>query len=374
MPLPLISDSVLEKKKGGGSLSLIGLPFFLVGIGVIAVAFIPTSVRGGDEFPLFVAIPFGGIFAMAGVAFIFGRSGIRIDKEAGTVTQWWGLPKPIRVKKYPIQNFNYARITKEIRRTDKSSYTVFPVRLASSSTSAEIKLSEERQMQKARQDAESVAKFLHIPIYDNTSGDERIREPDTLDVSIRQRFQEGRESNEIPETPTSLKSKIEYDGAGLRVTTKPTGLTPSIVITVAILSFFEIFAFFFIGKFMFGEQHTQIPLFALALLVVFAGFPALIIFAFLGKAFIAYEEIRADSVSLSVTRRFIGSKTKTIPAKELEELFIANTANTERKGIHIGKTDSISARSDNEEIVFAVGLPREELEYIYALTKAALVS
>ena len=373
MPLPQANSDIFERRRGGGWFVLFGIPFFLAGIIIIAVAFIPREIRGGDEFPLYVAIPFGGIFALVGGGFIFGRSGTIIDKSDGTIRQWWGAIKPMRVKEFQIRDIEHVSLRKEIRRTDKSTYTVFPVRLRGRGDT-EIKLSEEQQMQKARQDAENLAKFLLLPIHDETGSELRIREPDTLDDSLRDRFRDGLESNEIPDTPTVLKSQIEYDGTSLRVLTKPIGMTPKIIIMIVALGLFELFSFGIAGRFLFDDS-SGIPAFvAVIVLFVFAGIPALIIAGILGHAFMARDEIRVDSTSLTVTRRFLKSKTKSIPVEELEELFIDEKHGATQRSFKLGNTSVVRARSDSEEITFGLGLPPEELDYIYALTKAAIVS
>lgn len=374
MPLPTVSESIFEKKSGGGWIALIGLPFFLAGIVIIAVSFIPAGARGGDDFPLYVAIPFGSIFAAVGGVLLFGRSALMIDKKTGTIVQWWGLLRPMRVKEYSIRDIDHITITREIRQTDKSSYTVYPVRLKGSKTTAEIKLSEDRQMRKARHEAEAIAKFLTLPIHDETSGQTRIREPDTFDVSLRDRFRDGLESNEIPETPQGLKSRIDYDGVNLRIFKKPAGMSRKIIILITALGLFELLSIGIISRFVFNDS-SDIPVFVAIIVIFFvAGIPSLIIAAVLAKAFISREEIQANAQHLTVTRHFIRQKTKMIPAEELEELFIDQQGASDQAAFKIGNTAVVRARSDTEDITFGSGLPSEELDYIYALTKAEIVS
>jgi len=374
MPLPQIDSDTYERRRGGGVFSLFGLPFFIAGLAIIVVAFIPREVRGGDEFPLYIAIPFGGIFVLVGAGILFGRSATIIDRKKGEVRQWWGILKPIREKVFSLEDINQVSLRTEIRRSDKSSYTVYPVRLRGEKD-AEIKLSEERQLKKGRQDAEEIAKFLSLPIYDETGGEMRIREPDTLDVSFRERFREGIESNEIPDTPKELKSKIEYDASTLTITTKPIGFTPVLLIAIIGLASFELFAFGFVFRPIFQGFNNEIDPIFVIFAVAFATIPTLVIGSLVARSFMAHDIVTTDSNGITVNRKIIFSKSIHIPAEELEELFIKNVpGNDSLAAFGLNNRSTIRARSDNHELTFGVGVSAEELAYLLALTKAALVA
>ncbi len=375
MPLPQPQGYLLEHKTGGGCASLFGLPFFLAGLAVIVLTFIPQSVRGGDEIPWFFGAPFGSIFALVGGAIIFGRAGLVIDKNAGTVTKWWGLLVPMKSTIYRISDFDRIDLRKERRRTKNSSYDVYPVKLAGSDD--EVGMSEERDSNKGRADAEKLAKFLDLPIHDTSAGDVQIRKAEELDQTVKQKFESGSISNEVPQTPANLKSKIEYDGAALKVESPPAGFRLALLIPLGFLAIFEIFI---IGAFVVpilmksGDEATSyIPIiFAL----VFSGLPILLVGGAILPMMLSRETITVDRHNLVVTRSWLLKKTLTIPTSELEELYIGKALTGGKKNIAslLGKGKPIIARSDEQMIGFASSLDREEREYILALSKAVVVS
>ena len=88
-------------------------------------------------------------------------------------------------------------ITREIRRSDKSTYTVFPVRLTGDDA-GEVKLCEPRTYSASRGLAEELARFLELPLADSSSGTEVVRGHDQLDESLQEHL---RESGALPELP-----------------------------------------------------------------------------------------------------------------------------------------------------------------------------
>ncbi len=375
MPLPQPQGDLLEHKIGGGCASLFGLPFFLAGIGVIVLTFVPREIRGGDEIPIFFGIPFGGIFAFVGSMFLFGRAGVVIDKSSGSVTKWWGLLVPMKSTTYKISQFEKVALSKEIRRSKNSSYTVYPVKLVGSAD--EVDISAERDFNKGRSDAEKLAKFLNLPIHDSSEGSERIRETEELDQTVKERFESGAISNEVPETPANLKSKIEYDGATLRVDSPPIGFHPVFLIPIVIVAFFEIFVLVgFVLPILRNMDNGSGAWIPLAFASVFCIFPILFLVGTILPRMLSKESITVDRHQLSVTKSWLLRKTQTIPTDQLEELHIGKSQPGQKNNVaqFLLKKLPIIARSDDQTITFASGLPVEEKEYILALSKAVIVS
>lgn len=212
MTLPEPNGNVIDQHTGGGCASLIGLPFFLAGLGVIVVSFIPPEIRGGDPISPYFGIPFGSLFVLIGGAILFGRMNLRIDRDTGLIRkQWKALGLIARTQKAEIKVFDKISVTSEVRRSKNSSYTVYPIKLLGAGDET-FDISQSRNELEARKETEQLSKFLSLPIHDWITGTARIREADSLDQSVKDKFKTGATSNEIPEPPFKLKSKVRYDG------------------------------------------------------------------------------------------------------------------------------------------------------------------
>lgn len=368
MPLPN-TDQIFQRRYGGGFLMLFGAPFFLVGLGVMVAAFSPNS-----DIPLLFALAFGGIFASVGALFIFGRNGLLIDKADGSLVKWWGLMVPMRKKQRRAEDVEKIVVTREVRRSKNSSYTVYPVRLEGEKLEA-VTVFEPRKAKQARDEAEALAKFLQKPIHDLSEGSLRIREADTLDLSLRQQFRSGKASNEIPEPPARLKSKIRYDAVRLEVDIPPAGFSPKIVaVAAAVIAIEAFFLFGFILPFFSGAEFSGAFNIFLAVFLLMALAPLLFLGAMLARAFLARQTVSATSQEISLTSRFLVSRAQRIPSDQLEELYQAGRPTGKTLSQFAGNTAPIVARSDDQTLSFAGHLPPDERAYILALCRAVLVS
>ena len=129
-------SDILEQKKGGGRLTFLGLPFFLVGLFVAQIPFgiIPVELEAG---PLVMAIlfPLGPLFAAVGFTLMLSRSGLTINRETREVTHWWGLLIPMKKNKHNFDHFTRVRI--EFREGDRNSPDTFLISLIGSGLKTE---------------------------------------------------------------------------------------------------------------------------------------------------------------------------------------------------------------------------------------------
>ena len=379
MPLSESSPNVWHHKTGGGAASLFGLPFFLVGVGVIGLAFIPQEVSGVDHLPLYFGLPFGAIFATVGGAILFGRRELIIDRSEGTIIKDWKLlSKTVYEQSRELKEFDRIRLNSEIRRSKNSSYTVYPIRLEGDGAEA-ISISEARAKNKARAQAESLATFLSLPIHDKLSGSVRVRDADTLDQSIREKFQSGTESNVIPDPPARMKSRVDYDGNSLQVQIPPPGFDTGFLIAFIAIAFFELIFIFNLSVPFFSNFDRDSP--ALIFVIIFSFFflviPNLILLGLLGNTFLATQSVSVSNQTLSVTKGWPLKKSVTLASNHIEELVVAARSKSQgnRKAIvTIGARKEIQAMSDDTNLSFGAGLSEEELAYIHALAKGILVS
>ncbi|MCX5808371.1 MAG: hypothetical protein NTX36_03195 [Proteobacteria bacterium] len=89
---------ILQIRKGGGCLTLFGLPFFIAGLFVLQIPFglIPMRMEGGGPLVFYIVFPIGIAFAVVGAALAFGRNGVIIDRRRQTILKWWGLIIPFK--------------------------------------------------------------------------------------------------------------------------------------------------------------------------------------------------------------------------------------------------------------------------------------
>jgi len=343
------------------------------------MTFIPADVRGGDEIPLFFGIPFGSIFALVGGAILFGRMELAINRATGEVTKNWQLlSKTVKAQTRQLKEFDRISLCSEIRRSKNSNYTVYPIRLVGGSVDR-FDISQERVENAARKEAEDLAKFLSLPIHDETSGALRIRETDSLDETIKDKFEKGLESNEIPDPPAVLKSRIDYDGSNLQVEIPPPGLNAGFIVAIIVIGLFELIfiSAFAIPFFTDSDMGEMGFIFMGVFGLFFLGIPTLILVKLIGNAFLARQSVSVNSSALTVSKGWPKRKTLSIPRSELEEFFIGVKSRHSRSGkapVTFGALKEVIAVSDQAQLTFGNGLPKEELEYIQALAKGILVS
>ena len=168
-------SDILERKKGGGRLILLGLPFFLVGLFVAQIPFgvIPVELEAR---PLVMAIlfPLGPLFAAVGLTLMLSRSGLTINRGTREVTHWWGLLIPMKKKKYNFDHFTKVRI--EFREGDRNSPDTFPISLACDSSQSIFHITDLADYQIAMKAAEELAHFVDKPL-ENLTSDFQQMEP-----------------------------------------------------------------------------------------------------------------------------------------------------------------------------------------------------
>jgi len=347
--------SQLECRQGGGCLSLFGLPFLLIGLFTAMVPFFQSDAGGGT----FAAIPIGLIFACVGAIFVFGRSGTVIDKTERKVKKWWGLLVPFHCKEYDISGFNAVEVSHEVRRSNNSSRSFYPVRMTGPGGTVEI--SESTNYEESRRDAEEVAKFLDMDMADSSSGERLVRKAGTLDESIRDRVRRGVEKVELPEPPADMKTNVSLEGDTAVFEIPPSGFNAMHFVMMAVGVFIPLFVYFVFLRSMLSSASAP-PGVNLLIGGIICFF--FIILPFLGLAGGAISDalsrtrIEASPEALKVTRRgLLFSRTTTIPSSELEEIVVGAPGSYD---------DSLTARSDKVTISFGDGLPLEERKWLRA--------
>ncbi len=368
---------VLEMRGGGGVLIVVGLPFLGVGLFVLGMGLGLIPVTNGP--PAFFAIPFGSIFALVGLALVFGRRGCRMDKKRRTIQCWSSLIVPLKRKLHRFEDFSAVTVTREVRRSDKSSYTVYPVRLVGESNT-KLDLREYQKYPESRALAEEVAKFLELPFADSSAGAEVVRAPDELDLSLKDRVRRSGASQPLPEPPPGLRTRILRKDKSVRLEIpagdNPLGrLLPLLLIPVCLAGLIIMLA----ALNMFLKDRGAFGVLALVLpLVFFVCFMLVLWRKGLPGLSNAPTRVTVTDRELRVEKRGFGSGTRvdTIPADELEELLVAPMPQTDLEKVPTllaGLVQApIIARSDTKTIQFGGHLSGDEKEFLVAVIRNAL--
>lgn len=188
---------------------LFALPFLVFGVF--------AGVRGSmsevkDEAGKWAIPVFSTVFCLTAFGIGTGRRGVALDRAAREVTTWWGFVRPWRTRARSLDEFEVIRLDREVRRSNNSSYTVFPVRLSTPEhrKRGSVAFAAPRKYAPARELAETIAKFLDLPLEDASSGTPVRRDPETLDESVRERFERTGERVDVPPPPPDMRSTVEF--------------------------------------------------------------------------------------------------------------------------------------------------------------------
>lgn len=231
---------VWEKKFGGGLVSLFGMPFLLVGLGILFFV-----VPKAPEAQIFLVI-FGSIFALVGSLIVFGRKVIKIDKTRNLVTTWVGLLVPFKTTTYRLSNTGKVTISKEERSSKNSNYIVYPVRLITDSDKIEI--FEPRTYEEAHTEAEAIAKTCHYDIEETISGKHSTVEFNKLDESFTDRLKRTGESLKQVDAPEKMKLLILNQSSPLKIVIPGSSMFP--------IFFKSLIPMAFIGYFYYSVSNT----------------------------------------------------------------------------------------------------------------------
>lgn len=367
-------------RSGGGCIAFFGLPFLIVGVAVMTSPLWGPmkDSKTGEAVPLLLVVPFGAVFATVGAALVLGRAGKTFDRRSGTVTTWWGLLVPFKTTTRPLAEFASVSISKEIRRSKNSTYTVYPVRLASEK-GKDVNIEEPRDMGKARQAAEEVAKFLDLRLVDSSMGQAVVREADELDESLRERAQRTGERPDMPEPPPDCRSTHSVVGDTLVFDLPPSGFRVGHYVMMGVGLIFPLFA---IGGFLalvFAQKGPPGPMMWVMGLFIGVFFVAVPLLVTWGAAFSSAKartkiEVSPRLLQVSVTG-LVRTKTTAIPTDELEELELIRPGKSDARNLQAafgGASEVILARSDQASVSFGVGLSKNELEWMKAVIQSVV--
>jgi hypothetical protein len=349
------NQSVEFRAGGGLLLTLFGLPFLLGGLGVIYAGFNGSiQMESGGPAPIYFYLPFGGIFATVGALISFGRAGKRLDPARRQVIEWWGfLFVPLRQTVRDWDDFREVVLRKEIIRSKNSSRTVFRVYLEGDGEPLMVDSVE--TFLESRRQGEKAAKCIKLPLRDKASGSDTVRQPDELDISLRdQMLKEGREL-ELTAPPTDSRSSYTMDEQKVVFELPPTGFQIPHILRIGFSAFvFVIVTVFFVAPM--SRDFSGAPAFVkVVMLVIFCLF----LLPLLGGIFngvkgaLSRRRVTLDQQALEVDIRSpLGGSVQKIPLQQLEELEL----------VHGGL--ALEARSDDVVVRLGEGLKVQEVLWL----------
>ena len=204
-PMP---DPAIKKLSTGfySILRAIGFVQFIIGLPGLYFALAADAVNGLEVATLF-------ILATGGAVLAFGRRGVVVDRTAGTLTHWWGVAIPFVRTVHPLAAIVHVRLLKQIVHTGKGARVLFPI-MVKRRDIGDVKLWETtNDYDRARQQAEALAKILGVDLHDETAGEAAVREARFLDESLSRRHHRLGIPAPYPQPPPGVVARLRYGGA-----------------------------------------------------------------------------------------------------------------------------------------------------------------
>jgi len=259
-----VSPDRLEIKKGGGCLSLFGIPFFAAGIFILLISLrlIPLSNASDMQWWGWIVLAFMGIvFTCVGGVLVFGREWHTIDRTQQRIWIARGLLVPMRGASYSLHD--YDSILLQYDAGDSDTAEKYPISLSSSLGGKELLLVNANAYGAAREQAMLLMKFLSLPLSDLTTDHAEFLSVNHKPVSESEAMKE-------PLSVPELSCLVKEGNQELSLALKGKKLSPIHIIGGLLpLMFFTIFGF----KFFQFMVQTQTPV---VVRTFFLGFTGLI--------------------------------------------------------------------------------------------------
>ena len=226
-----IDPQRLEIREGGGCLSLFGLPFFCAGVFLFFVSIGVVPLQNADEVPswsylvmLFMSLAFTAV----GAGLVFGRSWKVIDLNQGRVIKTMGLLVPMKREECFLENYNAVLL--RLEPGDSDSPDRFPVVLKHVNDQGDLPLYTADNYGDGRKYSEELAQFIQLPLEDTTTDHKtviaagKIKDPRPMGIEATERF----------EQPWGLKSRVEQADGVTKIQVPGSGFNPVMFLPVAL--------------------------------------------------------------------------------------------------------------------------------------------
>ncbi len=352
-----------------GPRRLIGIPFLLMSLFPLggAMGLFPITTKSGGPAPAAILLPFGLTFTLAGLALMFFRSGLCINQEKGTLTRWRKALIPLGSKTRSFDEFDAVFHHKRVIRSNKSNHTVFPVELEGITGKKNWVIQHCRDYRSARSTAEQLARLLEIAVIDRTDGEERRREFQDIDLSLREQRELGNREPELGEAPQEIRSRLTPHGDELEIRIPPMGFTVLHWVVAAAAT-----GPLWIATIIVSAKATESPPAVLGAGLAFAVAPFLVALTLLVIHARRRWLVLVSPHSLRIETRAIRRRNTVIPACELEELAVSNKRAHNKFLRRLVGGPPIIAISDSTHVEFGTSLSERESRYLTAMIRGII--
>lgn len=363
-PITTQDDDRLTMRSGGsGCVLLLGVPFLLVGLGIMVVPlFGEPGLSEGVPKALIVTVPFGLVFCGIGALLLLLRCVFEIDRDGGTVTRTWRMVVPFHTATRRLEDFDRVALISEEVESGGHTTVTYQVRLEGSGEA--FALSQDSRYAPERLVAERVARFLQFDLHDYAHGEVVVRGAGELDQSLGERIRRAGLPVRVPILPedSTLAFFVRDETLHVSLPRRKLGRHGR----WAMIVFFALWvipgsALVWISAARSGWEGLGLVLPGL-LWGVLVFVPLLCMLWGLYKNISMRRTLVVSPEGLELRRTYfpMGTRTRRIPADELEEL--------ERN------EECLTARSDTESIDFGFDLSEGEREWLEAAVRAILAA
>jgi hypothetical protein len=227
-----VAPDRIQIREGGGCMGVFGLPFFAAGVFMLLTSMGLVPIQKGDDLATRIVLPLMGVvFTLVGGTLSFGRAWTTVDGTRREIVKQLGLMVPMHTVTRLIDDF--TAVVLEFERGDSDSADKFPVVLKARS-GRNHRLCSSTEYADARGCATSVAELLRLDFEDATTDHPVRLTAGQTEMPLQQRLQmEGRDSGSV-ERPANARSHVQRELNALRITI-PTPRTHPIAFVLTLI-------------------------------------------------------------------------------------------------------------------------------------------
>jgi len=228
MPRLVTDGGRLEIREGGGRIALFGLPFLAAGLFVLLGALDVIPIRHTGNMTLPVAILFGLVFTLVGAAFVAGRGVTTLDVGQQVVAKQWRLLLPLRTATYQLAD--YQAVTIRFVPGDSETANCYPVGLKPAQ-GLDLVIARPTTYAEARTLAAAVARHLGFDIEDDTTDHPERLSASDAELSLGQRVR-SEPGETLPPAPATMRSEVATQDGELRISMPSPPLQPLVIVAM----------------------------------------------------------------------------------------------------------------------------------------------
>lgn len=204
---------------GGGVVSLVGLPFLVIGLFLVSMAlgFVPVTNPSGRHWSGLLGLTFiGAVFSVLGGGLALGRAWTVVDAIRREVRNEWGLLWwRVRRTAQPLESG--AIVLLAFKPGDSDTAAGYPVSLRSPG-GVGLPVGEWHGYADAWRCAAAIARLLQVSLEDATTDRPQQTPASLLDAPLRERARTRDRALLVAEPPASPRSTVADEGGRVRIT------------------------------------------------------------------------------------------------------------------------------------------------------------